>query len=487
MSTRGIGDAFAFQRLLWLLIGTVVIPTLVLALYGFTAIRNQRAVFIERERVVHEELLQDAARMVFATIDGAQNSLRRRVERCPTLDKETCLPGDGMLKAWIWHAEDNPPEDIAVTSVDFDGLGDDVRWFPPLDDGVPLGAFRLEDSLVAFKLDMNWLRDRLHRSFAKPLVLKRVSAGPTASMEEMVEWWKSKGIESVLPLTRPLSQWRISITSGDDLATGFLGGTAWLYLSGLIALVLTVLAGTGLALRSAQREFQLSRLQTDFVSSVSHEMRTPLTSIRMFVDTLQSGKITDPAKTDECLDLLAQETDRLSRRIERVLNWASMEAGRRVYEPSKCSGYDLMVRAAQAIRAHHLLSDEVGSIRVIEPKEEMLVFVDPDAAVEALLNLLQNAIRYTPTPRDIQLHLRTKGKLVGFGVEDNGPGIPLSERLRIFEKFYRANPLLSAPSSEGSGLGLAIVRVIARDQGGSVELATEVGKGSCFTIWLPAA
>jgi signal transduction histidine kinase len=486
VSARGIGDAFAFQRLLWLLIGTVVIPTLVLALYGFTAIRNQRAVFIERERAVHEELLQDAARMVFAAMDGAQNSLRRRVERCATLDRSTCLPGDGIQDAWIWEADGTSPE-VLASKIDLDGVGDDIRWALPLDDGAPLGVFRLGDSLVAFQIDTDWLRGRLRRSFAKPLELKRVSAGPAASMEEMVEWWQNAGVESVLPLARPLSQWRITITSGDEVATGFLGGTAWLYLSGLIALVLTVLAGTGLALRSAQREFQLSRLQADFVSSVSHEMRTPLTSIRMFVDTLQSGKITDPARTDECLDLLAQETDRLSRRIERVLNWASMEAGRRVYEPTKVSAYELMVKAEQAIRAHHLLSDDVGALELIEPDEEMLVHVDPDAIVEALLNLLQNAIRYTPTPREIRLHLRTKGKLVGFGVEDNGPGIPLSERMRIFEKFYRSNPLLTSPSTEGSGLGLAIVRVIARDQGGSVELATEVGKGSCFTIWLPVA
>jgi signal transduction histidine kinase len=486
MSARGIGDAFAFQRLLWLLIGTVVIPTLVLALYGFTAIRNQRAVFIERERAVHAELLQDAARMVFANIDGVENGLRRRIERCPTMQTETCLVGEGVAEGWIWPMNDDPPRPVSQL-VEPKNLGGDVRWFAPVDDLAPLGAFTLEGSVVAFRLDVSWLQERLQAAFARPLQLKQIRAGPAASMEEMVEWWQNPGVETVLPLARPLSQWRLSITSVDAVATGFLGGTAWLYSMGLVALVLTVLAGTGLALRSAQREFHLSRLQTDFVSSVSHEMRTPLTSIRMFVETLQSGKITDPEKTGECLDLLAQETDRLSRRIERVLNWASMEAGRRVYEPEECSAHDLMVRAAQAIRAHHLFSDELGTLAVEEPKVDLTVIADRDAVVEALLNLLQNAIRYTPTPRDIRLHLRTKGKLVGFGVEDNGPGIPLSERMRIFEKFYRVNPLLSAPRSEGSGLGLAIVRVIARDQGGSVELATEVGKGSCFTIWLPSA
>jgi two-component system phosphate regulon sensor histidine kinase PhoR len=164
-----------------------------------------------------------------------------------------------------------------------------------------------------------------------------------------------------------------------------------------------------------------------------------------------------------------------------------MEAGRRVYEIEEVSAADIMVRAEQALRAQHLLSDEPGDIELIPNDQDLVVLADRDAVVEALLNLLQNAIRYAPEPRVIQMHLRTKGKLVGFGVEDNGPGIPLSERLRIFEKFYRANPLLSAPAAEGSGLGLSIVRVIARDQGGSVELATEIGKGSCFTIWLPSA
>ena len=486
MSARGIGDAFAFQRLLWLLLGTVVIPTLLLSLYGFTAIRNQRAVFLERERAVHQELLQDAARLLFSNIEAIDADLPRRLQACADEAADTCLAGHGVTRAWVWGVDDAVPSMIAPYAP-FERLGTSLRWHTSDSQAGPIGVMRLDDKFVAIELDVDWFQQRLAGAFSRPVNLEQTRAGPAASMEEMVEWWQDRGVKSVLPMERPMTQWRLTVASRDEVATGFLGGTAWLYSLGLIALVGTVLAGTVIALRSAQREFQLSRLQTDFVSSVSHELRTPLTSIRMFVDTLQSGRITDQARTEECLDLLAQETDRLSRRIERVLNWATMEAGKRVYEPDTCAAYELLCRAEKALRAQHLFGDGIGDIQVIEPTEELLVHADPDAIVEALLNLLQNAVRYTPEPRVIRMHLRTKGKLVGFGIEDNGPGIARSERLRIFEKFYRGNPLLTSPSSEGSGLGLAIVRVVARDQGGSVELASELGKGSCFTIWLPSA
>ncbi len=117
--------------------------------------------------------------------------------------------------------------------------------------------------------------------------------------------------------------------------------------------------------------------------------------------------------------------------------------------------------------------------------------MDRDAIVEALVNLLQNAVKYTPQPRTISLSATRVGRWVGLTVADNGPGIHKQDRKRIFEKFYQADTLLSAPSQQGanrgSGLGLSIVRAVIRAHGGRVELATELGRGSRFTLWLPAA
>ncbi|NCG19174.1 MAG: sensor histidine kinase [Rhodobacterales bacterium] len=268
-----------------------------------------------------------------------------------------------------------------------------------------------------------------------------------------------------------------------------MGRTAWVSPILLVILVGLVMTGAGITLRSAAREIRLSRLQTDFVSSISHELRTPLTSIRMFVETLQSARLQDPERVAECLDLLAKETDRLSRMIERVLGWARMEAGRRSYELEDVRADDLVNEALQALRSQHLLGLQSPEIDVDIPEDTPLLRVDRDAIVEALLNLLQNAAKYTPEPRKISVRARVKLPLVGLAVIDNGPGIAKADRNRVFEKFYQADTLLSATSrfgsQRGSGLGLSIVRAAVHGHGGRVTLETELGYGSTFTLWLP--
>jgi len=247
-----------------------------------------------------------------------------------------------------------------------------------------------------------------------------------------------------------------------------------------------VVVGALITLSSTARELRLSRLQTDFVSHLGHELRTPMTSIRMFVETLQSGRLRDPERVQECLDLLARETDRLSRRIERVLEWGRMEAGRRIYEKQFASARQLVDAALAAFHAQTLLNAGDTTLDVEIPADLPTLHVDVDALTEVLLNLLQNAARHTEAPRLVRVRGVAVGGGVALSVEDNGPGIPAHEQKRIFEKFYQAGALLSR-KPEGSGLGLAIVRAIAHGHGGRVELESEVGRGSRFTIWLPAA
>jgi len=289
-------------------------------------------------------------------------------------------------------------------------------------------------------------------------------------------------------LERPLHHYELSMVyAAGDPTLQVLQQTGWLAPAGLVILVGLVLIGTMITLSSATREIRLSRLQTDFVSSVSHELRTPLTSIRMFVETLQSGRLRDPERVAECLDLLAVETDRLSRMIERVLGWARMEAGRRIYEFEDVDAERLVDLAVAALRSQHL-QQEVD-IEVSIPEGLSSLRVDVDAIVEALLNLLQNAVRYAPGPIHVTAETGKKG-LVGISVADGGPGIDKADRRRIFEKFYQADMRLSAPDqslSRGTGLGLSIVRAVVRGHGGRVDLWTELGQGSRFTLWLPIA
>jgi two-component system phosphate regulon sensor histidine kinase PhoR len=251
-----------------------------------------------------------------------------------------------------------------------------------------------------------------------------------------------------------------------------------------VSFVLVVVTGVVLVLVFLRREANLSELQADFVSKVSHELRTPLTSIRLFVETIGRSR-GDKATEDKCLEALAAETDRLTRRIERLLDWGRMEAGRREYEmhdETVSAVVDEAVKAFEPLRAHRPDIDFAAEVEADLPK----VHVDRGAVVDAVGNLLSNAVKYGGTPPLIRLRARRVQGGVAIEVVDNGNGIALVEHRRIFDKFYRIDDRLSR-QREGSGLGLAIVKHIVRAHRGRIHLDSVKGKGSTFRIVLTAS
>jgi signal transduction histidine kinase len=484
VSARGIGDAFAFQRLLWLLVGTVIVPTVLLSLYGVMAIRNQQAAIEEQVRRDQAERLRFAAQTLFDAIESTDRAVRAALPGCGS----PCRPViPGVAEVHTWRGA--PPPALGVPT----DVGATTTWFRSATGTDMLGAFTADDGGAAWRLDPVALMPVVERAGAARyddgvhFALRERSAGPATPMEELVQRWERDDFETSVPLERPLAQWEIVVTFPDnDPVRTILGASSWLYPLGLVFLVATVMAGTVVTLNSAAREIRLSRLQTDFVSSVSHELRTPLTSIRMFVETLQSGRIQDPERIAECLDLLSQETDRLSRMIERVLSWARMEAGRRTYDPEPVPVDELVQHTLAAFRSQHMLDGDVP-VAVVVPTGLPSLAVDRDAIVEALVNLLQNAVKHTEAPRTITLEVVHRDAQIGLSVVDDGPGIPLADRKRVFEKFFQSDTRLSSPTgaNRGSGLGLSIVRAIVRGHGGRVELESEEGVGSRFTLWLP--
>ena len=288
----------------------------------------------------------------------------------------------------------------------------------------------------------------------------------------------------------PLVVTFVFIPAGLMLAVGILilvyGSVARDYLFGglILALVTTTVAGTAAVLAVLYREAQVARLQTDFVNKVSHDLRTPLTSIRMFVETLQLGRLQDPARQQEALEIIAEETARLSGLINRLLDWARMESGRRSYTLRRQRVEGVVDVALQAFEPQRL----AGNVEISRSVEAGLpeVWADPQALAEALLNLLNNAHKYTGPDKRISVSARRQGADVLLSVQDNGPGIPRREQKRIFEKFYRAQDPLSR-EIEGTGLGLAMVKHIVSGHGGKIGVESELGKGATFTIVLPAA
>src|SRR5512133_1141300 len=264
------------------------------------------------------------------------------------------------------------------------------------------------------------------------------------------------------------------------------GSVARDYLFGglILALVATTVGGTAATLAVLNREARVAKLQTDFVNKVSHDLRTPLTSIRMFVETLQLGRIQDPRKQGEALEIISEETIRLSALTNRLLDWARMESGRRSYQLQK-EAVEPIVDAAIDAFAPQRLDQRVKLTRRVDP-DLPSVMADRQALAEALLDLLNNAYKYTDgEEKRIEVRATRAGPTVVLEVSDNGPGIPPREQKRIFDKFYRgAEPILR--TIEGTGLGLAMVKHIVAGHGGKITVASDVGKGATFTIQLPA-
>ncbi|HTP52520.1 MAG TPA: ATP-binding protein [Anaeromyxobacteraceae bacterium] len=264
------------------------------------------------------------------------------------------------------------------------------------------------------------------------------------------------------------------------------GSQARDYLFGtlILALVGTTFIGVVATLVVLYREATVARLQTDFVNKVSHDLRTPLTSIRMFVETLQLGRLPEPERQREALEIIAAETTRLSALIARLLDWARMESGKRTYEFRTERIEPIVEAALRAIDPQRLQSGAQLSRDL--PPGLPSVRADRDALVDALVDLLQNAFKYTGPEKRIAVAARKVGPTVVLSVSDNGPGIQGADQKRIFEKFYRGKDPLDR-TIEGSGLGLAMVKHVVEAHGGRVGVASELGKGSTFTILLPAA
>lgn len=250
----------------------------------------------------------------------------------------------------------------------------------------------------------------------------------------------------------------------------------------VVTLVACLTTGVVLALVFVRREANLSRLQLDFVSKVSHELRTPLTSIRMFVETLRYEHEQD--KVETCLNVLQAETERLSERIERLLDWGRMEAGRRVYHRKPDEVASVIKESVDHFRAATVGQDRTLVLEIADDLPP--VMVDRGAMVDALLNLLTNAHKYSPRDTTITVRASHDKQGIHIAVEDQGMGIPRQEQRRIFEKFYRSDDRLSR-SIEGSGLGLSIAQHAVQAHGGRIRLRSGEGHGSTFTVSLPVA
>ncbi len=248
------------------------------------------------------------------------------------------------------------------------------------------------------------------------------------------------------------------------------------------ALSILMLGGIFLTYRNISREMDLARVKSDFVANVSHELRTPLALIRLYAETLELGRITSKEKYQEYFRIIREESERLSALINNILDFSRIEAGRKEYEFKETDLPELVRSTLDSYRfqiEQNGFALEENIARDIPP-----VNVDREAIARSLLNLVNNALKYSKDRKFIGVSLYRANGSVKLEVQDHGIGIPAGEQEKIFEKFYRCgDPLVH--NIKGSGLGLSLVRHIVRAHGGEVKVESAPEQGSKFTIALP--
>ncbi len=245
--------------------------------------------------------------------------------------------------------------------------------------------------------------------------------------------------------------------------------------------VLSVLLLALLVGRAVDRQLRLTRLKNDLLSTVSHELKTPLASMRLLVETLLEDRGTNPERDREYLQLIAQENVRLSRLVENFLTFSRMEQKRESFDLRLVDAEEVVESTVAAV-GERFRAEGCHFEVDVEPSLPEL-HADSDALVTVLLNLLDNAYKYSGEEKEIELRVFRSGDSVGFEVRDNGVGLSRRAAGRIFDRFYQVDRSLS--SASGCGLGLSIVRHIVDGHGGTIEVDSRPGEGSTFTVRLP--
>jgi signal transduction histidine kinase len=276
--------------------------------------------------------------------------------------------------------------------------------------------------------------------------------------------------------------WRIEVValSGFDAARVRAENGRWTF--GMVLAAIALITGALVFARSFLHQIETARLRRHLLSNVGHELKTPLSLIRLYSETLESGR----AKTDEdrarFLGIIGREAKRLGHLIDNLLDVQRIEEGRKEYAFAQVRP-DRVVR--DTVEAYRFQLTEAGfDLRLDVDDDLPLLYLDEEAVAQALINLLDNAAKYSDTTREIRVRVARRHDAVCVSVQDRGIGIPAREQEKIFQSFYRVEKT-DVHDVKGSGLGLAVVAHVARAHGGHVEVDSTPGRGSTFTLCLP--
>ena len=276
--------------------------------------------------------------------------------------------------------------------------------------------------------------------------------------------------------------WRIEAYSVETKVAGLTGLYKSFYFWTILTLMLILSFGVVLIVRTVVHEMEILKIKSDFVSSVSHEFKTPLTSIKSLTERLMEGKVKDKARMKQYFSVISQDTDKLTRLVGNILDFAKIEEGKKEYDFEETDMSSWLDQTIENFRNENLQREIKINTRI--PADIPHLRIDKNALALAVNNLLDNGIKSSIKKNEIEVIVKKDEKNLIIKVKDYGIGIPHDELDKIFEKFYQGSNAIRL-STKGTGLGLTLVRHTIEAHGGEVFVESKINQGSTFTLLLP--
>jgi len=340
---------------------------------------------------------------------------------------------------------------------------------------------------LAFQFDKDYLLTELFpRELAAVALGKDITVGILNEEDSLVYLQNDLQLSSYLVaenFTQKLIPWKVALFDSTGKTIEQLSARERnLYLGLFIGILAVMLMGIVILARAVIHESEISRMKSEFVSNVTHELKTPLALIRMFGETLDSGIVTEEDKRREFYSIIRKESERLTHLINNVLDYSRIDSGNKEYEFEKTDLVAVIRHSLEAYKFH--IRDMGFEIESKMPEDAVMILIDKDAISQAFLNLLSNAVKYSEERKHIRVEIARETNSVLISVTDQGIGIARDELKKIYNKFYRIpNDMVKKP--RGSGLGLTLTRHIVEAHRGNIEVDSEPGRGSRFSIRLP--
>lgn len=368
-------------------------------------------------------------------------------------------------------------EELALQALDLPLLPTVPGVVLPIANGASIWQLKTRNGRLVLLFSNGGLARRLQEIAAKDIDLDgvRLEIGSHETDELPADCIVSKAIGQSLP-NREIRMF----TDGERLEDSGFDRALWLAAALLMIVIIGLIATV--AIRKFLAQSRKTELRNDFLSTVSHELKTPLTSTRMLVDTLLAGEFENPERTRQYLEIIARENERLSVLVENFLTYSRLESGRTHFQFFETQADEIANHALDAVERKFDAANVTVDVTI--DSDLPLILADDATLTTAVINLLDNAFKYSGEDKKIQLQVSESNGSVSFVVRDNGIGLSEADRSKVMERFFRSETS-AVRSVSGTGLGLSIVNFIVTAHQGMVSIDSKLNQGSTFTISIP--